>query len=80
MTEVRELQTKMKQLNKENLQNVDAETANRHRITFAEKLLRIANRSMNLFVACLMTVLFLYGGYSLWDNGAFITVRCRIRI
>ena len=68
MTEVRELQTKMKQLNKENLQNVDAETANRHRITFAEKLLRIANRSMNLFVACLMTVLFLYGGYSLWDN------------
>ncbi|MEI3279604.1 MAG: hypothetical protein V8R46_01795 [Eubacterium ramulus] len=48
------------------MQNADSnsEAANDRRITIAEKLLRIANRSMNLFVACLMTVLFLYGGYS----------------
>lgn len=52
------------------MQNADSnsEAANDRRITIAEKLLRIANRSMNLFVACLMTVLFLYGGYSLWDT------------
>ena len=62
------MQTKTEQLNNENLQNVDAETANRHRITFVEELLRIAKRIMNLFVACLMAVLFLYGGYSLWDT------------
>ena len=66
----RELQTKTEQLEKVNMQNADSnsEAANDRRITIAEKLLRIANRSMNLFVACLMTVLFLYGGYSLWDT------------
>ena len=70
MTGSRELQTKTEQLEKVNMQNADSnsEAANDRRITIAEKLLRIANRSMNLFVACLMTVLFLYGGYSLWDT------------
>lgn len=69
MTGSRELQTKTEQLEKVNMQNADSnsEAANDRRITIAEKLLRIANRSMNLFVACLMTVLFLYG-YSLWDT------------
>ena len=63
------------------MQNADSnsEAANDRRITIAEKLLRIANRSMNLFVARPMTVLFLYGGYSLWDTCAFITVHRRIR-
>ena len=67
MTGSRELQTKTEQLEKVNMQNADSnsEAANDRGITIAEKLLRIANRSMNLFVACLMTVLFLYGGYSL---------------
>lgn len=50
------------------MQNADSEAANSRRITVAEKLLRIANHTLNLFVACLMTVLFLYGGYSLWDT------------
>ena len=70
MTGSRELQTKTEQLEKVNMQNADSnsEAANDRRITITEKLLRIANRSMNLFVACLMTVLFLYGGYSLWDT------------
>lgn len=68
MTGNRELQTKTKQLEKVNMQKVDAEAANSRRITIAEKLLRIANHTLNVFVACLMTVLFLYGGYSLWDT------------
>ena len=50
------------------MQNADSEAANSRRITVAEKLLRIANHTLNLFVACLMAVLFLYGGYSLWDT------------
>ena len=62
------MQIKTKSLEKINMQKADSEAANSRRMTVAEKLLRIANRSMNLFVACLMTVLFLYGGYSLWDT------------
>ena len=62
------MQIKTKSLEKINMQKADAEAANSRRMIVAEKLLRIANRSMNLFVACLMTVLFLYGGYSLWDT------------
>lgn len=50
------------------MKNADSEAANSRRITVAEKLLRIANHTLNLFVACLMAVLFLYGGYSLWDT------------
>lgn len=68
MTGSRELQTKTQQQENVIIQNADSEAANSRRRTVAEKLLRIANRSMNLFVACLMTVLFLYGGYSLWDT------------
>ena len=68
MTGSRELQTKTEQLEKVNMQNADSEAANSRRITVAEKLLRIANHTLNLFVACLMAVLFLYGGYSLWDT------------
>ncbi len=62
------MQIKTKSLEKINMQKADSEAANSRRMTVAEKLLRIANRSMNLFVACLMTVLFLYGSYSLWDT------------
>lgn len=68
MTGSRELQTKTEQLKKVNMQNADSEAANSRRMTVAEKLLRIANHTLNVFVACLMTVLFLYGGYSLWDT------------
>lgn len=35
---------------------------------FAKRVLRMADRIMNICVACLMTILFLYGGYSLWDT------------
>lgn len=68
MTGSRELQIKTEQLKKVNMQNTDSEAANTRRMTIAEKLLRIANHTLNLFVACLMMVLFLYGGYSLWDT------------
>ena len=68
MTGSRELQTKTEQLEKVNMQKTNADAANSRRITVAEKLLRIANHTLNLLVACLMTVLFLYGGYSLWDT------------
>ncbi len=50
------------------MKNADSEAANSRRMTVAEKLLRIANHTLNLFVVCLMMVLFLYGGYSLWDT------------
>ena len=68
MTGSRELQTKTKQLEKVKMQNVDAEASDSRRITIAEKLLRFANRALSIFAACLMAVLFLYGGYSLWDT------------
>ena len=68
MTGSRELQTKTKQLERINEQIEDSEAADNRRLTFSEKILRIANRVMNLFAACLMAVLFLYGGYSLWDT------------
>lgn len=43
----------------------------------SEKTVRAANRVVSIFTGCLMAVLFLYGGYSLWDtwriyHGAFV--------
>ena len=38
------------------------------RVRFARKTVSVANKVLNIFVACLMIVLFLYGGYSLWDT------------
>lgn len=43
----------------------------------SEKTVRAANSVVSIFTGCLMAVLFLYGGYSLWDtwriyHGAFV--------
>ena len=43
----------------------------------SEKTVRAANGVVSIFTGCLMAVLFLYGGYSLWDtwriyHGAFV--------
>lgn len=43
----------------------------------SEKTVRAANSVVSVFTGCLMAVLFLYGGYSLWDtwriyHGAFV--------
>ena len=43
----------------------------------SEKTVRAANGVVSIFAGCLMAVLFLYGGYSLWDtwriyHGAFV--------
>ena len=34
----------------------------------SEKTVRAANGVLSIFAACLMALLFLYGGYSLWDT------------
>lgn len=41
---------------------------NEFRLRFTEKVLLWSNKMLNIFVACLLIVLFLYGGYSLWDT------------